>query len=76
MTQPSARVSADQVRAHEGRTVVLTVVGPHAPMSVKGRITKVTEAADGLLVFLEPEGGHDTRMTYHYHDIIGIAPAS
>ena len=70
-------VKADDIRKLVGEHVTLSLAKgtPGAP-TVKGRITRAIEAADGLVVFLEPDSAVGTRVSYHYHHIVGIARQS
>jgi len=41
--------------------------------TVTGRLVGTLEAADGLVVFVEPEGSsRDQRLTVHYHHIVSL----
>lgn len=71
------RVTPDELRRYVGQRVTMhldpdALGGP----TVTGRVTSVLEAADGLVVFVQPDGGApDTRQSYHSHHVVGIAPA-
>ncbi len=42
---------------------------------VTGRVLGVLDAADGLVVTVQPDGAPPgTRQTYHYHYIVAIRP--
>lgn len=69
--------TADEIKQFIGRraTLQLTPDAPRGP-SVTGRILGVLNAADGLIVTIEPDGAlPGTRHTYHYHYIAAIGPA-
>jgi hypothetical protein len=67
---------ADELKRSVGTRVTLhlTARAPGAPR-VTGRILGVLEAADGLVVTLEPDSAPGTRQTLHYHDITAVSPA-
>ncbi len=69
-------VTRDEIRRLAGGRAVLRLapeasVGP----SLTGRILGILDAADGLVVTVEPEGVPGARVTVHYHYILGAAPA-
>lgn len=69
-------VSAQEVRNRLGQRVRLALAAgaPGAP-AVTGKIAAVTEALDGLVVTLEPDGAKPAaRLTIHYHYIQEIVP--
>lgn len=66
----------EEVRKHVGQRVTLTLSpGVEGGPSVTGHLTGVIEAADGLVVFVEPEGSPGKKLSFHYHYILGITPA-
>ena len=67
-------VKPEDVRKNVGKHVTLEVRGGTAtPSIVRGKVTRTVEAADGLLVFVAPEGAPaDARLSFHYHDILSI----
>jgi hypothetical protein len=66
----------DDIRALKGRIVTfqLNPDAPGAP-SVTGRILGMIEAADGLVVTVEPTGTPGKRLTVHQHHIVSATPA-
>ena len=42
------------------------------PAAVSGRLVGVLDAADGLVVAIQPGEQPDRRLTYHYHHIVEI----
>ncbi len=71
-------VTADEIKQFVGRRVTLELT-PDAPRgpAVTGRILGVLNAADGLVVTVEPDGfPPGTRQTYHYHYITTIKAAA
>ncbi|MBW8005272.1 MAG: hypothetical protein FVQ06_05735 [candidate division NC10 bacterium] len=64
----------EEIRPHVGKRVTLTLA-PEAPggPTVIGRLVGTLEAADGLVVQVEPEGSEQgTRLTIHYHHIVTL----
>lgn len=67
-----------EIRRHVGQRVTLQL-SPQAPggPTVTGRLVGTLEAADGLVITLEPDGAPPgTKLTYHYHHIVAVLPAS
>ena len=70
-------MTEEEVRRYLGQhvTLHLTQTAPEGP-TITGHLTGAIEAADGLVVHLEPEGSpQGTRVSYHYHYIAAISPA-
>jgi hypothetical protein len=59
-----------------GRRVTLHLAAdaPGAP-TVTGRVMGTIEAADGLVVSVEPDGAPGKRVTVHYQHILKASPA-
>jgi hypothetical protein len=66
----------DDIRGLKGRVVTLQLLpdAPGAPV-VTGRILGTIEAADGLVVTVEPNGAPGKRLTVHHHHIVSATPA-
>jgi hypothetical protein len=66
----------DDIRGLKGKVVMFKLLpdGPGAP-SVTGRVLGTIEAADGLVVTVEPSGSPGKRMTMHQHHIVSATPA-
>ena len=66
----------DNIRQLKGQTVTFELLpdAPGAP-SVTGRVLGTIEAADGLVVTVEPNGAAGTRLTVHQHHIVSATPA-
>jgi len=66
----------DDIRGLKGRMVTLQLQpdAPGAP-SVTGRVLGMIEAADGLVVTVEPTGSPGKRLTVHHQHIISATPA-
>ncbi len=63
-------MTADEVRALVGEDVVLELAPASGETRASGRIVGKIEAADGLVVVLEPRGQPGARRTYHYQHIV------
>jgi hypothetical protein len=68
-------VAREELKRLVGRSVTLRLT-PQAPggPTVTGTMLGFIEAADGLVVTLEPAGAPGTRATYHYHYILAVEP--
>jgi len=68
--------TADEIRRLVGKRAALQLAPEAAGVpTTTGRIVGVLEAADGLVVTVEPDGAPPgTRQTYHYHHIVAIRP--
>jgi hypothetical protein len=70
-------VTAQEIKRHIGQRVTLQLA-PQAvgAPQVTGRIVGTLDAADGLVVILEPHGTlPGTRHTVHYHHIVALTEA-
>ena len=69
-------VKAEDIRGLKGRraTLQLAADAPGAP-AVTGRVLGMIEAADGLVVTIEPDGAPGKRVTVHYQHILRASPA-
>lgn len=65
--------SADEIRRLVGKRVTLRL-SPAAggPAAASGRLVGALDAADGLVVTLQPADQPGRRVTYHYHHILDI----
>ena len=68
----------DEIKRHVGKRVTLCLkAGAPGGPTVTGRLVGSLDAADGLVVHLEPDGSKPgTRLTVHYHHILSLTPAS
>ncbi|HXN02929.1 MAG TPA: hypothetical protein VN973_13720 [Candidatus Dormibacteraeota bacterium] len=66
----------DDIRGFKGQIVTLQLLpdAPGAPV-VTGRVLGTIEAADGLVVTVEPNGAPGKRLTVHEHHIVSATPA-
>jgi hypothetical protein len=66
----------DDIRGLKGQIVTLRLLpdAPGAP-AVTGRVLGTIEAADGLVVTVEPYGAPGKRLTVHEHHIVSATPA-
>jgi hypothetical protein len=69
-------VNTEDIRRLNGRraTLHLAADAPGAP-TVTGRVLGTIEAADGLVVTVEPDGAPGKRLTVHYQHILKASPA-
>jgi hypothetical protein len=68
----------EEIRLHVGKRVTLKLKpeAPGAP-TVTGYFVGTIEAADGLIVYLEPEDPQpEAVLGVHYHYIVSISPAA
>jgi hypothetical protein len=66
----------DQIRALKGQTVTFRLLpdAPGAP-AVTGRVLGTIEAADGLVVTVEPKDSPGKQATIHHQHIVSATPA-
>jgi hypothetical protein len=65
--------SADDIKRLVGKRVTMRL-SPAAggPQAITGRLVGALDAADGLVVTLQPADQPGHRATYHYHHILEI----
>lgn len=71
------RLAREEIERYVGQrvTLQLTPDAPGAP-TVRGQLVGTLDAADGLVVFIVPEGDQSgRRVSYHSHYIVGISAA-
>jgi hypothetical protein len=66
----------NDIRGLKGQIVTFQLLpdAPGAPV-VTGRVLGTIEAADGLVVTVEPNGALGKRLTVHEHHIVSATPA-
>lgn len=71
-------MTPEEIKSHVGKRVILTLAaGASGGPTVVGRLVGTLEAADGLVVQVEPEGSAPgTRLTVHYHHIVSLTPTA
>ena len=70
-------MTPEEIKRFIGQQVQLQLT-PQSGMgpSLKGRIAGTVDAADGLVLFVQPEGtAPETRVSVHYHWVAGISAA-
>jgi hypothetical protein len=68
-------VNAQDIRGLKGRRALhIAADAPGAP-TVTGRVLGTIEAADGLVVTVEPDNAPGKRVTIHYQHILKASPA-
>ena len=67
----------EEIRALKGKTVTFQLLpgAPGAPVAT-GRVLGTIEAADGLVVTIEPKDGPGKRLTIHHQHIASATPAT
>ena len=68
----------EEIKPHLGKRISLTLApGATGGPAVTGRLMATIEAADGLVVQVEPDGSTPgARLTVHYHHIVSISPVA
>ncbi len=69
-------MNVEEIRRLKGKIVTLQLLpdAPGAPV-VTGRVLGVIEAADGLVVTVEPNDAPGKRLTVHHQHISAATPA-
>src|SRR5260370_24873783 len=69
-------MNLDEIRGRNEQTVTFRLLpdAPRAPV-VTGRVLGTIEAADGLVVTIEPKGAPGKRVTVHHQHIASATPA-
>lgn len=70
-------MKVDDIRALKGKTVTFQLLpgAPGAPVAT-GRVLGTIEAADGLVVTIEPKDAPGKRLTIHYQHIAAATPTA
>jgi hypothetical protein len=70
-------MNVEEIRGLKGKIVTLQLLpgAPGAP-AVTGRVVGMIEAADGLVVTVEPKDASGKRLTVHYQHIASATPAT
>ncbi len=71
-----SRLNVEEIRGLKGQLVTFRLLpgAPGAPV-VTGRVLGMIEAADGLVVTVEPQDAPGKRLTVHHHHIGSATPA-
>ena len=69
-------MNLEEIRRLKGKVVTFHLLpdAPGAPV-VTGRVLGMIEAADGLVVTIEPNGAPGKRLTVHHQHITSATPA-
>jgi hypothetical protein len=69
-------MNLEEIRRLNGKLVTLQLLpgAPGAPV-VTGRVLGMIEAADGLVVTVEPKSAPGKRVTVHHQHIVSANPA-
>jgi hypothetical protein len=65
--------TVDEIKALEGADVALKLSDVAGGDALEGRVVGTLDAADGLVVFIEPADEPGTRRSYNYQHIETIA---
>lgn len=68
----------EEIKPHLGKRISLTLApGAIGGPTVTGRLMATIDAADGLVVLVEPDGSAPgVRLSVHYHHIVSMSPAA
>jgi hypothetical protein len=64
--------TVEEIQALNGADVALRLVPGAGGQAVEGRLVGTLDAADGLVVFIEPAGDPGGRLSYNYQHIAAI----
>lgn len=70
-------MKVDDIRSLKGKTVTFQLLpgAPGAPVAT-GRVLGTIEAADGLVLTIEPKDAPGKRLTIHHQHIASATPAT
>jgi putative protein kinase ArgK-like GTPase of G3E family len=66
--------TVEEIKLLEGTDVVVRLTSAAGGDEVVGRVAGTLEAADGLVVFIEPADRAGARLSYNYQHIASIEP--
>jgi putative protein kinase ArgK-like GTPase of G3E family len=66
--------TVEEIRSLEGADVAVHLTAAAGGETVEGRVAGTLEAADGLVVFIEPADRPGARLSYNYQHIATIEP--
>jgi hypothetical protein len=64
--------TVDELRALRGADVAIRLTPQGGGGAIEGRVVGTLEAADGLVVVVEPRDEPGGRLTYHYQHIATV----
>ena len=64
--------TADEIKSFEGANVALQLADAAGGDALEGRVVGTLDAADGMVVFIEPAGEPGGRRSYNYQHIAAI----
>lgn len=64
--------TVEEIQALNGADVAVQLTPSAGGQSVEGRVVGTLDAADGLVVFIEPSGEPGGRLSYNYQHIATI----
>ena len=66
--------TVEEIKSLEGAEVAVRLTDAAGGHAVDGRVVGTLDAADGLVVFIEPSGQPGQRVSYNYQHIATIEP--
>lgn len=67
-----AMPTAEEIKTFEGADVALQLAEGAGGDALEGRMVGTLDAADGMVVFIEPTGEPGARRSYNYQHIVDI----
>jgi hypothetical protein len=67
--------SAAEIRELRGKTVTLRLTEAGGGGTVKGRVVGTLDAADGMVIFVEPPGEPGRRISCHHQHVEAVEVA-
>lgn len=64
--------TVEEIQALNGADVAVRLTPGAGGQAVEGRLVGTLDAADGLVVFIEPAGDPGRRLSYNYQHIAAI----
>ena len=72
MRYPAGMPTVEEIQSLKGADVAVRLAPGAGGQSLEGRVVGTLEAADGLVVFIEPAGEPGERLSYNYQHIAAI----
>jgi hypothetical protein len=67
-----AMPTVEEIQALKGADVAVQLTPSAGGQALEGRVVGTLDAADGLVVFIEPVNEPDKRLSYNYQHIAAI----
>jgi hypothetical protein len=65
--------TVEEIKALQGADVAVRLAAGAGGQTLEGRVVGTLDAADGLVVFIEPASEPGSRLSYNYQHIATIA---